>query len=102
MREPIHNRVAQTFLIQFLQSLSHLDDVHTALQKVSQSLRSESNLTYPSAHLVPSLFRHSDAALFRLHPTDWQIASQAVSPHSSLAKGKHRCRYSALNTSPSQ
>ncbi len=72
MREPIHNRVAQVFLIQFMQSLARFDDVHTALQKASQFLRSESNLTYPSAHLVPSLFRHSDAVLFRLWPVGWR------------------------------
>ncbi|MEM8504532.1 MAG: CHASE2 domain-containing protein [Cyanobacteria bacterium P01_D01_bin.1] len=72
MREPIHNRVAQVFLIQFMQSLARFDDVHTALQKASQFLRSESNLTYPSAHLVPSLFRHGDAVLFRLWPVGWR------------------------------
>lgn len=78
MREPIHNRVAQAFLIQFMRSLANFDDVHTALQKASQALRSESNLTYPSAHLVPSLFRHSDAVLFRLWPVGWQ--AQVRSP----------------------
>ncbi len=55
-----------------MQSLARFDDVHTSLQKATQSLRSESNLTYPSAHLVPSLFRHSNAILFRLQPVGWR------------------------------
>ncbi|MBE9059756.1 CHASE2 domain-containing protein [cf. Phormidesmis sp. LEGE 11477] len=81
MREPIHNRVAQVFLIQFMQSLASFDDVHTALQKASQFLRSKSNLTYPSAHLVPSLFRHSDAVLFRLQPVGWRAWLDDLLPH---------------------
>lgn len=81
MREPIHNRVAQLFLIQFMQSLASFDDVHTALQKASQFLRSKSNLTYPSAHLVPSLFRHSDAVLFRLQPVGWRARINELLPH---------------------
>ena len=81
MREPIHNRVAQIFLIQFMQSLASFDDVHTALQKASQFLRSKSNLTYPSAHLVPSLFRHSDAVLFRLQPVGWRAWLNDLLPH---------------------
>ena len=80
MREPIHNRVAQAFLLQFLQSLTQFDDVHTALRKASQSLRLESNLTYPSAHLVPSLFRHSGSELFRLQPVGWRTGLRAVVP----------------------
>ncbi|MEM8614580.1 MAG: CHASE2 domain-containing protein [Cyanobacteria bacterium P01_H01_bin.105] len=72
MREPIHNQVAQAFLNQFLRRLVQFDDVHRALQKASQSLRSESTLTYPSAHLVPSLFSHRGAELFRLQPVGWK------------------------------
>ena len=80
MREPVHNRVAQSFLIQFMQSLVRFDDVHTALQKATQALRSESNLTYPSAHLVPSLFRHSDAVLFRLQPVGVRAGVRSLLP----------------------
>ncbi|MBE9067926.1 CHASE2 domain-containing protein [Leptolyngbya cf. ectocarpi LEGE 11479] len=72
MREPIHNQVAQAFLTQFLRRLAQFDDVHRALLKASQSLRSESTLTYPSAHLVPSLFSHRGAELFRLQPVGWK------------------------------
>lgn len=80
MREPIHNRVAQAFLIQFMQSLARFDDVHSALQKATQALRSESNLTYPSAHLVPSLFRHSDAVLFQLQPVGIRANVRSLLP----------------------
>ena len=80
MREPVHNRVAQVFFIQFMQSLAGFDDIHTALQKATHSLRSESNLTYPSAHLVPSLFRHSDAVLFQLSPTSWSSKLHRLLP----------------------
>ena len=80
MREPIHNRVAQVFFLQFVQSLSQFDDVHTALQKASQALRTESNLTYPSAHLVPSLFRHRESVLFRLRPVGWRSQVRSLLP----------------------
>ena len=72
MREPVHNQVAQAFLTQFLRRLVQFDDVHKALQKASQSLRSDSTLTYPSAHLVPSLFSHRGAELFQLQPVGWK------------------------------
>ncbi|MEO1621670.1 MAG: CHASE2 domain-containing protein, partial [Cyanobacteria bacterium J06632_3] len=89
MREPIHNRVAQIFLIQFLQHLSQFDDVHTALQKASQTLQAK-NLKYPSAYLVPSLFRHGQASLFRLQPSGWRTRLSAVLP-------KTRLQYAALS-----
>ncbi|HIK39879.1 CHASE2 domain-containing protein [Thermoleptolyngbya sp. M55_K2018_002] len=58
MREPIHNRVAQAFLIQFLQGLTQRLDVHQSLVQATHTLRAEQNITYPSAHLVPSFFCH--------------------------------------------
>lgn len=72
MREPIHNQVAQEFLAQFLRSLAKFKDVHESLTAACQSLKLEKHLTYPSAHLVPSLFRHPATELFRLYPTDWK------------------------------
>jgi hypothetical protein len=66
MREPIHNRVAQEFLVQFLRSLANRQDVHDSLLAACRSLRLEKNLTYPSAYLVPSLFCHPNAARFRI------------------------------------
>ncbi|MCY7320348.1 MAG: CHAT domain-containing protein [Phormidesmis sp. CAN_BIN36] len=65
MREPIHNRVAQEFLVQFLRGLANRQDVHDSLLAACRSLRLEKNLTYPSAYLVPSLFCHPNASLFR-------------------------------------
>ncbi|MUG91336.1 CHASE2 domain-containing protein [Scytonema sp. UIC 10036] len=69
MREPIHNKVAQEFLLQFINSLAEYKDVHEALLDTSQYLKQqEKRLLYPSAYLVPSLFRHPDAELFRIKP----------------------------------
>lgn len=66
MREPIHNRVAQEFLVRFLQRLAAYKDVHEALLAACEYLKLEKHLTYPSAYLIPSLFRHPDAPLFRI------------------------------------
>ncbi len=68
MREPIHNQVAQCFLLQFLKRLAQYDDVHTALQNATKTLKAEKNMAYPSAYLVPSLFSHRGAELFQLQP----------------------------------
>ena len=69
MREPIHNQVAQEFLVRFLQSLAEYKDVHESLLSACQFLKLEKNLTYPSTYLIPSLFRHPDAPLFCLQPS---------------------------------
>jgi CHASE2 domain-containing sensor protein len=71
MREPIHNRVAQEFLIQFLKGLANHKDVHESLIAACQYLKTEKNLTYPSAHLVPSLFRYPGDKLFQIEPPSW-------------------------------
>ena len=68
MREPIHNSVAQEFLVQFLQCLAQYKDVHESLLTACQYLKLEKHFTYPSAYLIPSLFRHPNAPLFRLKP----------------------------------
>lgn len=68
MREPIHNQVAQEFLVAFLQHLAQHQDVHESLLAACQTLKIDRNLTYPSAYLVPSLFRHPDSPLFRIPP----------------------------------
>ncbi|HBB30574.1 MAG TPA: histidine kinase [Cyanobacteria bacterium UBA8803] len=68
MREPIHNQVAQEFLVQFLQRLAQFQDVHKSLLAACQYLKLEKHLTYPSAYLVPSLFLHPNAEPFRLKP----------------------------------
>ncbi|HEY9631949.1 MAG TPA: CHASE2 domain-containing protein [Coleofasciculaceae cyanobacterium] len=66
MREPIHNRVAEEFLVRFLKRLAEYQDVHESLLAACQYLKLEKQLTYPSAYLIPSLFRHPDAPPFRL------------------------------------
>lgn len=69
MREPIHDQVAQIFLVKFLQGLAEYKDVHTALLDASQLLKEdEKRVSYPSAYLVPSLFRHPEAKLFQIQP----------------------------------
>ncbi|NEQ29578.1 MAG: CHASE2 domain-containing protein [Leptolyngbya sp. SIO4C5] len=72
MREPIHNAVAHRFLVQFLQRLGNYEDAQTALAGACQSLKLEQNLTYPSAYLIPSLFRHPDSVPYRIQPTGWR------------------------------
>jgi len=68
MREPVHNRVAEEFLVRFLQRLAEYADVHEALLAACQYLKLEKHLTYPSAYLIPSLFRHPNAEPFRFKP----------------------------------
>lgn len=74
MREPIHNQVAQEFLLRFLQALAAYQDSHEALLTACQFLKLERNLTYPSASLIPSLFRHPDSVPFQLKPFGWRAA----------------------------
>ena len=66
MREPIHNQVAGEFLLEFIKALSEYQDVHESLITAAQHLKLENYLTYPSAYLIPSLFCHPEATLFRL------------------------------------
>jgi len=72
MREPIHNQVAQEFLVRFVRELTSDKDVQDALRSTCQSFKLDKNLTYPSAYLIPSLFRHPESIPFRLKPFGWQ------------------------------
>lgn len=72
MREPIHNQVAQEFLVRFLRQMATDQDVQDALRSTCQSFKLDKNLTYPSAYLIPSLFRHPDSVPFRLKPFGWK------------------------------
>lgn len=72
MREPVHNQVAEEFLVQFLQRLADYADVHEALLAACQYLKLEKHLTYPSASLIPSLFRHPNAEPFRFKRFGWK------------------------------
>ena len=70
MREPIHNRVAQVFLVQFLKALGEHQNVSEALITTSKYLKTQD--AYPSAYLIPSLFCHPDAQLYKIAPWKWQ------------------------------
>ncbi|TVP65885.1 MAG: CHASE2 domain-containing protein [Leptolyngbya sp. LCM1.Bin17] len=72
MREPIHNEVAQAFLVQLLQRLAQGQNVQGALHGACQYLKAEQSLTYPSAYLVPSLFRHPASVPYRVDAQDWR------------------------------
>ena len=80
MREPIHNQVAQVFLVRFLQHLAEHKDVHDALLAACQFLKQQHNLDYPSAYLVPSLFRHPEGKLFRLKSYGWRESLKCWRP----------------------
>ncbi|NEQ29893.1 MAG: CHASE2 domain-containing protein [Leptolyngbya sp. SIO4C5] len=79
MREPIHNQVAQVFLLQFLQALGQHQDVQAALLQANRHLR-DKNLIYPAAHLVPSLFRHPSSRLFQIPDQSWRQRLQPWLP----------------------
>ncbi len=70
MREQIQDAVAHKFLEQFCHSLIGSKNVHTAVLEACHYFSRE-NISYPSAHLIPSLFRHPDpkARLFRVEPS---------------------------------
>lgn len=81
MRERIQDTVAHKFLEQFCRSLSRYNDVHTAVSNACEYFASE-NISYPSAHLIPSLFRHPDpkVPLFRIEPSALKRFWQAWKP----------------------
>ncbi len=73
MREPIHNQVAEEFLLRFLNYLVQHQDAHDALMSACRSLKSEQQYTYPSASLIPSFCRHPAARVYHLpeHSGQW-------------------------------
>ncbi|MFB2879580.1 CHASE2 domain-containing protein [Floridanema aerugineum] len=80
MREPIHNAVAQAFLVKFLQVLAAHKNVQEAMVTACQYLKLEHSLTYPSAFLIPSLFCHPEAILFRIPTSGWKQRIKQVLP----------------------
>ena len=70
MREPIHNSVAQKFLIVLLQQLISGRNIDTAMRSATNVLMNNPNLSYPSTHWIPSLFRHPASELFQCPPAD--------------------------------
>ncbi|MDY6804276.1 MAG: CHASE2 domain-containing protein [Cyanobacteriota bacterium] len=67
MREPIHNKVAQEFLVAFTQSLAAYKDVAEALLDACNCFRKPMT-DFPSAHLIPSLFCRPGSEFFRIEP----------------------------------
>lgn len=80
LREPIHNRVAQEFLVQFLRAMAQDKDVHEALIAASQALKLEKNLTFPSSALVPSLYCRPGRTLFRFRQFGWRAWLRQLRP----------------------
>ncbi|MDJ0734322.1 MAG: CHASE2 domain-containing protein [Nostocaceae cyanobacterium] len=72
MREPIHNRVAQEFLVQFLQGLGKHQDVYESVIAARQFLQLQKSHSYPSSYLVPSLFCHPGGELYRIPAGKWK------------------------------
>jgi hypothetical protein len=79
MREPIHNKVAIEFFIQFSQALAEYKDVHQSLLQASEYLQ-QKNYIYPSSYLIPSLFRHPAADLFRIEPSGFKQLIKYIKP----------------------
>ncbi|NEQ67682.1 MAG: CHASE2 domain-containing protein [Symploca sp. SIO2D2] len=73
MREPIHDGVAQVFLKQLCQSLVAYRNLQQAMWDACRYCESE-KLSYPSAYLIPSLFRHPEfqRECFQFEPSHWK------------------------------
>ncbi len=73
MRERIHDEVAEVFLKQLCQSLAAYQDIQQAMLDACQYCEQE-KITYPSAYLIPSLFRHPSLAteLFHFERSRWK------------------------------
>ena len=80
MREPIHNRVAEEFFLRFVQTLAQYKDVHESLLTATKYIKLEKNFTYPSAYLIPSLFRHPEADSFCIQPPGWIQLFKKIKP----------------------
>lgn len=69
MREKIHDTAAHQFLHQLCQRLAGYKDLQTAILETCEYFETE-KYAYPSAYLIPSLFRHPSpqADLFQIEP----------------------------------
>ncbi|NJO31201.1 MAG: CHASE2 domain-containing protein [Richelia sp. SL_2_1] len=84
MREPIHNQVAVEFFLQFSQALGEYKDVHQSLREACEYLQ-QNNYIYPSSYLIPSLFRHPAADLFRIEPSGFKRVLKRLKPTNTEA-----------------
>ena len=71
MREIIHKDAAFKLLEVFTNELNQGRDISEALSTVCKSLKKDHS-SYPSTYLIPSLFCHPDAELFKLNPPIYQ------------------------------
>ncbi|MEQ8382147.1 MAG: CHASE2 domain-containing protein [Coleofasciculus sp. A1-SPW-01] len=69
MREKIHDTAAHQFLHKLCQGLAEYKDIQTAIWETCEYFETE-KYAYPSAYLIPSLFRHPSlqADLFQIEP----------------------------------
>jgi hypothetical protein len=81
MRERIQDQVAHEWLMQFCRNLATYQTVHQALIGACDYLTTE-QLAYPSAYLIPSLFRHPDrhTSLFQIEPSPLKRVWQTWRP----------------------
>jgi hypothetical protein len=94
MREHVHNRVASSFFVQFSLHFAQGQDVHAALVSTCRDLAEKQGQIYPSAFLVPSLFRHPKSSLIRLaQQPSWQawLARNRPSRREGLFLGACLC-----------
>ncbi len=72
MREKSHDNFNPVFLEKLCQSLAQYNDLQQAVQDARNYLESQKK-AFPSAYLIPSLFRHPDpeAELFRIERLGW-------------------------------
>lgn len=91
MREAIQNEVAEEFLVHFCKGLTNDLDVYESVTEAKQFLRLEKSYTYPSSYLVPSVFCHPEAELFRIPPNrniiqrNWRLIKPTVLESVALA-----------------
>jgi CHASE2 domain/CHAT domain len=88
MREPVHNRVAQEFLVKFLLSLGKHLNVYESMMEARQFLRLEKSHTFPSSYLLPSLFCHPGAELYKIPPSlPWSKRIRQIVLPNSIIEG---------------
>lgn len=85
MREPVNNKVAYKYLENFVENLSKYKNVQTSFTDSSDFFQRENiQHQYPSAYLIPSLYRHADARFFKF--TNWKRESKTWFPNKHQTK----------------
>ena len=85
MREPVNNTVACQVLKIFIASLSEYKDAREALIDACSFFKQENiQQKYPGSYLLPSLYRHPRANLFRFQ--NWQGKIKNLLPEKRIVK----------------